>query len=130
VEITKQFGTLPEIECFPGQLNQVWMNILANAVQAMPNGGMVTITTHADGDAIRVEIKDTGAGMTPEVKARLFEAFFTTKDIGQGTGLGMSISASIIEKHHGKIDVESEVGKGSVFTVTLPVHQPDAGTTG
>lgn len=124
VEVEKKYSDLPEVECFPGQLNQVWMNILSNAVQAMPNGGLLTIVTEPDGDQVRVSIRDTGIGMTEEIKSRVFEAFFTTKDIGQGTGLGMSISASIIAKHHGKIDIETAVGRGSTFTVFLPVDQP------
>lgn len=126
VEVTKQYGQLPELECFPGQLNQVWMNILSNAIQAMPNGGNLTITTTLDGDKVQISIQDTGTGMSDEVKSRVFEAFFTTKDVGQGTGLGMSITASIIEKHHGKIQIESALGKGSTFTVSLPVSQPAA----
>jgi signal transduction histidine kinase len=124
VTVEKSYGNLPEVECFPGQLNQVWMNILANAIQAMPNGGTLSLKTEPDGDRIRVSIKDTGIGMSDEVRTRIFEAFFTTKDVGEGTGLGMSISASIIEKHHGQIDVESAVGKGSTFVITLPVTQP------
>lgn len=126
VQVIKQYGQLPELECFPGQLNQVWMNILSNAIQAMPNGGNLTVTTFLDGEKIYVSIQDTGTGMSDEVKSRVFEAFFTTKDIGQGTGLGMSITASIIEKHHGTIQIESALGKGSTFTISLPVSQPAA----
>lgn len=126
IKIEKNYQDIPEIECLPGQLNQVWMNISANAIQAMHSGGTLRVTTSHDDDYVYVTLADNGVGMSDEVKDRIFEAFFTTKDIGEGTGLGMSISASIIEKHHGEISLESEEGKGTSFTIKLPIQQPDS----
>jgi signal transduction histidine kinase/ligand-binding sensor domain-containing protein len=125
IQVIKTYGQgIPEIDCYPGQINQVWMNILTNAVQAMENGGEIRIRTEMDGDSqVRVTITDTGCGMTPEVMARVFEPFFTTRDVGQGTGLGMSVTYGIIQKHSGTIEVASEVGKGTTLTVTLPLKQ-------
>ncbi len=119
---------MPEVECRPGQINQVFMNILANAVQAIEGTGEVRITTgvttSVEGNAVAVSIRDTGMGMSPEVMRRVFEPFFTTKEVGKGTGLGMAISFGIIEKHHGTIEVQSELQRGTEFTVRLPLVQP------
>jgi signal transduction histidine kinase len=125
IEVIKQYGTLPLIEGYPGKINQVFMNILTNAVHATPQKGKITITTYMQEDTVRICIRDTGTGMTPEVKRRIFEPFFTTKDVGEGTGLGLAISFGVIEQHKGKITVESEVGKGTEFIITLPVTQYD-----
>ncbi len=123
IEIVKEFGNIPQIECFPGQLNQVFMNIIANAVDAIRGQGKIIIKTqHADTNVI-VSIKDTGTGMPDNMKKKIFDPFFTTKDVGSGTGLGLSISFGIIEKHHGKIAVVSEPGEGSEFIITLPITQ-------
>lgn len=120
VEVIKDFGPLPEIMCYPGKLNQVFTNILSNASQAISGAGKIFIKTAFDGDIVTISIKDTGKGMTEEVKRRIFEPFFTTKDVGEGTGLGLSITYGIIEEHDGNIEVYSEPGKGSEFVITLP----------
>ncbi len=124
VEVVKNLGAVQNIECFPGKLNQVFMNVLNNAFQAIEqkkseSKEQVTITTKNVGDTVEVLIEDTGIGMSPEVKAKIFEPFFTTKDVGQGTGLGMSIVFKIIESHSAKIQIESEVSKGTSVLITL-----------
>ena len=123
IEIEKQYGEIPEIECFPGQLNQVFMNILANAIDAIEDKGTITISTSTSNGSIKISIKDTGKGIPEDIQPRIFEPFFTTKEVGQGTGLGLSICHSIIEKHNGSIDVKSKVGEGSEFVIRLPVNQ-------
>ena len=120
VEVIKDFGALPEIMCYPGKLNQVFTNILSNASQAISGAGKIFIKTSFDGDIVTISIRDTGKGMTKEVKQRIFEPFFTTKDVGEGTGLGLSITYGIIEEHDGNIEVYSEPDKGSEFVITLP----------
>ncbi len=121
IEIFKDYGNLPDIECYPGQLNQVFMNILSNSIQAIDGMGIIWITTLNENNHIQIRIKDSGAGMGDDVKSKIFDPFFTTKDVGVGTGLGLSITYGIIEKHQGKIEVESEPGKGAEFIITLPV---------
>ncbi len=124
IEITKHYEEgMHDIECYPGQLNQVFMNILNNAVQAMPDDkkdAEITIYTEEADSEVYVRIKDNGIGIPDELKNRIWEPFFTTKEVGVGTGLGMSITYGIIEKHGGKIDLASEVGKGTEFVITLP----------
>jgi len=122
IQVIKEYGDLPEIECFPNQLNQVFMNLLVNAEQAMPEQGTLTIKTFRDRDSIRVMISDTGVGIAKENLGRIFDSGFTTKGVGVGTGLGLSICYKIIQDHRGKIEVESEVGKGTTFTLTLPLQ--------
>jgi signal transduction histidine kinase/HAMP domain-containing protein len=121
IEVVREYGELPEIECFPGQLNQVFMNLLTNAVQAIDGTGTITIRTASTGDAIRIEIADSGPGIPASIRERIFDPFFTTKDVGKGTGLGLSISLGIIRKHNGTIAVDSPPGGGTTFTLTLPV---------
>jgi len=123
IEIIKNYGAnIPKVECYPGKLNQVFMNLLANAIQAIEAEGKIYITTQLyEEHHIRISIRDTGAGIPEEVKNRIFEPFFTTKEVGEGTGLGLSISHGIIEKHEGKISVESEEGKGTEFSIILPL---------
>jgi two-component system NtrC family sensor kinase len=104
-----------------GQLQQVFVNLIVNAFQAMPQGGTLTITTGVRNGNVMVAVRDTGCGIPEQNLARLFDPFFTTKPSGQGTGLGLSVSRGIIEMHQGTIEVESEVGRGSCFTVYLPV---------
>lgn len=135
IRIDRHFGAIPQIECFPGKLNQVFMNLLNNAIYAIREKNstgeeLITISTRReDKDNISISIADTGSGITPEVKDRIFEPFFTTKDVGEGTGLGLSIVFSIIEKHNGRITVHSEVQKGTEFILTLPiVHDPIPGS--
>jgi signal transduction histidine kinase len=103
------------------------MNLLTNAIDATGSGGNIFITTSYENDHVKVSIRDTGHGMSDEVKKKLFDPFFTTKEVGKGTGLGLSISYGIIEKHYGKIEVESEVGHGTEFIITLPVQERKPG---
>jgi len=123
IEIIKQYGDLPEIDCFPGQINQVFMNILSNAIQAIPAEGKIFIKTWHDQNNVKISIKDTGAGMTDEVRKKIFDPFFTTKDVGKGTGLGLSISFGIIQKHNGEIEVFSRPGDGTEFIIRIPIIQ-------
>ncbi|MGH7455515.1 MAG: sensor histidine kinase, partial [bacterium] len=120
VEVIKAFGEIPEIMCYPGKLNQAFLNILANASQAIDGTGKIFIKTSYDGEIVTISIKDTGKGMSEEVKKHLFEPFFTTKPVGEGTGLGLPITYGIIEEHDGNIEVYSEPGQGSEFVITLP----------
>jgi signal transduction histidine kinase len=122
IEIHKDYYHEAEIECIPGKINQVFMNILNNAIQAIDDKGELFVTTRNDDKNIIISIRDTGKGMTQEIKNRIFEPFYTTKDVGKGTGLGLSITYGIIEKHNGKIEVNSVPGKGSEFVITLPKH--------
>lgn len=120
-DIITDLQPLPQIKCQAGRLNQVWMNMLVNAGQAIENFGSITLRTEAVSDGVVVMIQDTGCGMSKEQVARIFEPFFTTKDVGKGTGLGLSISYSIIEQHGGRIDVESELNQGTCFRIYLPL---------
>ena len=124
VEIVKEYDAIPPVECFPGRLNQVFLNILNNARQAIEGKGTITVaTSHSDGD-VTVAISDTGSGIPRDKIAKVFDPGYTTKGVGLGTGLGLSICYEIMEEHGGRIDVESEVGKGSTFTVVVPVKSP------
>ena len=121
VEVVKEFGDIPPIVCFPGKINQVFMNILSNAGQAIEEKGVITVKSWQEGAWVNVSIRDNGKGMPEEVRKRIFEPFYTTKDVGKGTGLGLSISYGIVENHGGKITVSSEEGVGTEFLITLPV---------
>ena len=121
IELVRHFDDLPLVRCLPDEINQVWTNLVHNALQAMDHKGTLTLGLRRDGDNALVSVTDTGCGMTPEVRERIFDAFFTTKPAGEGTGLGLDIVRKIIEKHGGDIFVESEVGRGSTFTVSLPI---------
>lgn len=123
-EVIKEYGDIPTVECYPNQLNQVFMNLLVNAAHAIEDKGTIRITTRAAGGQVQVRIADTGRGIAREHLGRIFDPGFTTKGVGVGVGLGLSISYSIIEKHRGRIEVESEPGRGTVFTITLPIHAP------
>ena len=125
-EIVKEYGDIPEVECVISQLNQVFMNILVNAAHAIEGRGTISVRTGRVRDQVWVEISDTGKGIAPEHLRRLFEPFFTTKPVGQGTGLGLSLSYGIVQKHGGEIEVESRVGEGTTFRIWLPVRQPQA----
>lgn len=122
-EVVKQYAGLTDVECMPSQLNQVFMNLLMNAAQAIENKGTITVRTGSSGDEVWVEVQDTGKGIPEANLGRIFDPFFTTKPIGKGTGLGLSLSYGIVQKHHGRFEVKSEVGKGSTFRVYLPVRQ-------
>lgn len=122
--VEKHYGTLPDVKCLASQLNQVFMNLLVNAAHAIQERGVITISTGVDGDWVWVAIKDNGTGIKPENMNRIFEPFFTTKPVGSGTGLGLSLSYSIVNKHGGRIEVDSKLGVGTTFTVRLPIIPP------
>ncbi|WP_232828810.1 PAS-domain containing protein [Simplicispira lacusdiani] len=123
-DVVKQYGQLPPVECLPSQLSQVFMNLLVNAAHAMgAQRGCITIRTGTQDDEVWLEFEDNGSGISPELQTKIFDPFFTTKPVGKGTGLGLSLSYGIVQKHHGRITVRSEVGKGTVFRIVLPVAQ-------
>ncbi|HRH81148.1 MAG TPA: ATP-binding protein [Thiobacillaceae bacterium] len=129
-DVVKEYGDIPEIECLLYQLNQVFMNLMVNAAHAMDGPrGTITLRTRREGENVVVEVSDTGKGIPVEIRERIFDPFFTTKPVGQGTGLGLSLAYGIIQKHHGRIEVDSEVGRGTTFRVTLPIkHAADTVT--
>ena len=121
------FGELPKVECVPSRLGQVFLNLLVNAGQALGAEGKVTLSTGVEGSQVWIRVEDTGCGISEGDLGRIFDPFFTTKAVGEGTGLGLSVSYAIVMKHGGQIDVESEVGRGTRFTVRLPIrHTPAA----
>ncbi|OIQ69777.1 sensor protein ZraS [mine drainage metagenome] len=119
-DVIKEFAGIAPIECFPFQLNQVFMNLLINAAHAIEKHGTITLRTGESDSEVWVEVQDSGKGIQPEHLGRIFEPFFTTKPVGEGTGLGLSLAYGIVKKHAGRIDVKSQWGQGSVFRVTLP----------
>jgi two-component system NtrC family sensor kinase len=121
VVVHRKYGELPAVECVRSQIDQVLLNVLANAAQAIAGSGAITLETrHEDGHVV-VTITDTGQGIAPDVRGRIFDPFFTTKPVGEGTGLGLSISYEIVKKHAGEIVVDSRAGEGATFTIRLPV---------
>ncbi|WP_018926636.1 ATP-binding protein [Pseudomonas umsongensis] len=126
-DVVKEYQTLPDIECLPSQINQVIMNLIVNASQAMgPERGTITLRTGLEGETVSIEVADTGSGIEPECLQKIFDPFYTTKPVGQGTGLGLSLSYGIVKKHRGDISVRSKVGVGTTFRVELPVRQSKA----
>ena len=126
-EVVKEYGTLPDIFCLPSELNQVFMNLLVNAAHAITaERGLITIRSGTDEATASawIEVCDNGGGIAKENLSRIFDPFFTTKPVGKGTGLGLSLSYGIVRKHHGQLDVRSEVGQGTTFRVTVPVQGP------
>ena len=123
VQLRRDYGELPRVTCYAGQLNQVWMNLLVNAAQSVSESGEVKITTAVDDDSVVVTISDTGKGIPEDELSRIFDPFFTTKPVGEGTGLGLSISYGIIERHDGTITVSSTPGVGTTFKVRIPVRK-------
>ena len=122
-DVIKEYGDIPDVECLPTQINQVIMNLVVNGAQAIQGPrGRITIRTGTDGDHVWIEIADTGCGIPPAIRSRIFDPFFTTKPVGTGTGLGLSLSYGIIQKHGGRIEVESEEGVGTAFRIHLPVR--------
>ncbi|SFH81073.1 MULTISPECIES: ATP-binding protein [unclassified Pseudomonas] len=126
-DVVKHYAPLPEIECLASQLNQVVMNLVINAAQAMgPERGTITISNGVEGEHVWLEVADNGCGIAPETVQKIFDPFFTTKPVGEGTGLGLSLSYGIVKKHRGDISVSSELGKGTKFRVVLPIRQTAA----
>ena len=120
IEVEKDYTELPPVECFAGKLNQVFVNIIGNAIDAMPKGGKIRISTYKNESNVCVDIGDTGVGISSEIIDKIFDPFFSTKTVGEGVGLGLSISFGIIEEHKGKISVKSEPNIGTTFTISLP----------
>ena len=114
---------MPEVECYPGKINQALLNILTNAIDAIEEKGQIYIKTSTFADKITISIKDTGIGMSDEVKSKMFDPFFTTKDVGKGVGLGLSITYGIIQEHNGNVEINSEDNHGTEFIIDLPIKQ-------
>ena len=126
-DVVKQYGTLPDVECLPSELNQVFMNLLVNAAHAITaERGTITIRTGCEDDRVWVEVADNGCGIAKDNLSRIFDPFFTTKPVGKGTGLGLSLSYGIVKKHAGRIDVSSEPGLGTSFRLSLPQRRTAA----
>jgi len=129
-EVVKEFAGMPQVWCYPFQLNQVFMNLLVNASQALRDKGKISVRTGFDESQVWVEVQDSGQGIAPEHLPRIFDPFFTTKPVGKGTGLGLSLSYDIVKKHGGRIEVNSVLGKGTTFTVFLPRSAPEGAPAG
>ena len=134
IEVIKNYGILPPVECYPGKLNQVFMNILGNAIDALDEqyslipdrSSRISIETKPQGENVHITISDSGGGIPESVQSKLFDPFFTTKPVGKGTGLGLSISSQIIaENHNGKLSCHSTIGNGTTFTILIPISQAD-----
>jgi two-component system NtrC family sensor kinase len=123
ITVHQELGEIPKVECALSQINQVFMNLISNSIQAIDGKGEIWLRTLQKGSEVVIEIEDTGSGMTPEVVNQVFVPFFTTKKVGEGTGLGLSIAYGLIQKHHGRIEVESELGRGTLFRIILPISQ-------
>jgi signal transduction histidine kinase len=128
IEVQRDYGELPLIPCAPSQINQVFVNLINNAGQAIDGEGIIAIRTCVEDDHAVVEVRDSGCGMDPDTLAHIFEPFFTTKPVGQGTGLGLSIVFRIVEDHGGRIEVDSAPGKGTAFRLRLPLQKPVSAT--
>lgn len=122
-DVNRDYAEIPKVYCFPQQLNQVFMNLLINAAQSIEKRGMITVKVWSTDDDVFIAISDTGSGIPAEHLSRIFEPFYTTKEVGKGTGLGLSITYDIIKKHRGDISVDSEIGKGTTFTIRLPLKR-------
>ena len=124
ITVQREYGELPQVLCYPNQLNQVFLNLIVNAAQAIEGEGVITIRTRRANGSIVVEIRDTGCGIPPENLTKIFDPGFTTKGVGVGTGLGLAICYRIVANHQGRIEVESTVGAGTMFRITLPITGP------
>ena len=122
VKVIKQLQPLPKVRCMPSQMNQVFLNLITNAAQAIDGDGTLTIASKADGSQVQVDFTDTGVGIPDDVLPKIFDPFFTTKPVGEGTGLGLSIVHKIVKGHGGAIKVRTTPRKGTTFTVSLPVN--------
>jgi two-component system NtrC family sensor kinase len=120
--VEKHFVAERELYCYAGRLHQVLMNLIGNAVDAIPEEGRVVITTHRTSEDFLISVRDTGTGIAEEIRSKIFDPFFTTKPVGQGTGLGLAISYGIIQDHGGSIEVQSELGVGTEFIVKIPLN--------
>ncbi len=129
-DVIRDYGDLPSVECLPGQINQVVMNLLINAAHAIPERGQIHVRTGQEGDEVWIEVADSGCGISPANLSRVFDPFFTTKPVGKGTGLGLSLSYGIMKKHRGRISVESVEGQGSRFRIHLPVEHREPQAAG
>ena len=126
-DVRKSYGQLPEVQCLASEMNQVFMNLLVNAAHSITRErGTIDVRTGCEGGQAWVEIEDDGCGIAPENLSRIFDPFFTTKAVGKGTGLGLSLAYGIVRKHGGRIDVDSEPGRGTRFRVTIPVQRAEA----
>jgi len=125
IQLIREYGELPLVNCYAGQLNQVWTNLLVNAAQAIKQTGEVKISSKIEGESAVITITDTGGGIEPEYLSKIFDPFFTTKPVGEGTGLGLSISYGIIEKHGGTIEADSVSGAGTTFRVAIPIDSAE-----
>ena len=126
-DVVKEYGALPDVECIASQLNQVFMNLLVNAAHAMgAERGTITIRTGASDEQVWLEFSDNGSGIPEDIRSKIFDPFFTTKPVGKGTGLGLSLAYGIIQNHNGAIKVESAVGKGTTFRISLPIKHEEA----
>lgn len=125
IEVVREYQPLPDVSCYPGQLNQVFLNLLMNACDVLDEGGTITIRATPTEDGVHLEFEDSGPGIPVDVQRRIFDPFFTTKDVGKGTGLGLSLSYGIIERHGGRIQIRSEAGHGAVFEIDLPLVAPE-----
>ena len=124
IAMKTEFGDLPKVECFPGLMNQVFLNLIVNGGQAIPDEGTITVRTAVEGSYVHISVGDSGTGIPASVRPKIFAAGFTTKPIGEGTGLGLTITREIVEDTHGgKIDFESELGQGATFHVRIPIEQ-------
>ena len=127
IEIEKNYSGIPLVECFPGKLNQVFLNLMSNAIHAIDQrwkgepGGKLSLGTWNDESSVFISVKDNGMGMDENTKKKLFEPFFTTKDVGEGTGLGLSIAYNTVRKHNGSIEVNAAVNEGSEFIIRIPI---------
>lgn len=121
-EVKTIYGDIPQVLCYPQQLNQVFMNVLVNAAHAIDGKGVISVRTSSVSDNVLVEISDTGSGISQENLSRIFDPFFTTKPVGKGTGLGLSVAYAIIRKHNGEITVNSMTGSGTTFTICIPIE--------
>jgi len=122
VEVTRAYGELPQVYCVAAQINQVLMNLLVNAGQAITDKGHITLRTGVQGTNVWIEVQDDGCGMDGPTQARIFEPFYTTKPVGLGTGLGLSIAVGIVSRHQGRLEVQSQPGQGSTFRLVLPIN--------
>jgi signal transduction histidine kinase len=123
IEVVRDYGQIPRLDCYPGQISQVFLNLLINATQAIAEQGEISLRTWADDRRIYVSISDNGCGIPADKLERIFEPFFTTKDVGVGTGLGLSIVYDIVTRHQGSIEVVSKIGEGTTFTLSLPFNK-------